>query len=170
MRQELKVGYNNVYNLSEHDLDYTVDYVNKILALRNSDLAKESDKIVSENSELADDILDDVVWYHYKEESFLFESALWRLQGIFEGILVQRYLSSLGDVEVKKLKGLKNKLDKLKNIGHNFNVNIYSELLEWNDLRNKLSHLPPKKYTEVLKIDDIKEFVKTIKSFLTSIK
>ena len=170
MRLELKNGYTNVYNLSENDLDYTVDYINRVLVLRNSNLAKESDIIVNEQPELADDILDDIVWYHYKEESFLFESALWRLQGIFEGILIQRYLYILSDEDIKKLKGLKNKLDKLKNIGHDFNKELYFELLDWNNLRNKLSHLPPQKYTSVLDINDIKEFVKTINSFLKSIK
>jgi hypothetical protein len=171
MRKEVLEGYQDYYKLSKGDIENIFNFVVRTTRTRLEHFNNKVDKIEKDEPELFDDVVDDLTYYHYMEESFLWESCLWRIQGVLEGIVVQQYLEpSLEISDLKKLKGFKNKLDKLKNLGFKYNQAAYVKLLDWNDLRNRISHLPPRKYTQVLGKQDIVEYKRLVESFLNSIE
>jgi hypothetical protein len=108
------------------------------------------------------DIMDDVSYYHGLENLILWQMALWRLQGIFEGMIILKYLGdfSLAD----KLIGLKAKLEEMKKNCYSIDATDYDELLLRGKLRNALSHCPPEQYGYVdLFEKDIQEYIALIK-------
>jgi hypothetical protein len=59
------------------------------------------------------------------------------LQGIFEGILDERFLD-----DSRKYRGLRDRIKELKLKG--FVISQEEELFIWSEFRNELSHSPPK--------------------------
>lgn len=126
-----------VYNLSPRDMDAVIDLISEIVDERTKEVHSLEERLKIENPELLDDIMDDVRPHNFWRHNFLWESCVWRLQGIFEGILDERFLRN-----ARKYRGLRDRLTALKNAG--FSIKNENELIKWADLRNELSHSPPK--------------------------
>ena len=70
------------------------------------------------------------------EVHYIWQLGLWRLQAIFEGLIEQNFLGN------SKAYGLRRKLKRLVDRGFTLSADEATELLEWANLRNALSHRP----------------------------
>jgi hypothetical protein len=161
MRDELKNFNWHVYGLSLTDFDYTLRLVGQIIEDRINQLPKRvegsvgynenGDKVTGE--EIENEVLDDLAYYTWIDNFFVCQFGLWRLQGIFEGILKQQFFPD------ENLVGLKRKLDKVRQLKYSIADSDYNEILQWAQLRNALSHFPPEKYRpNGLNEQDIKQY------------
>lgn len=162
MRDKLKKFNWHIHPLSDQDIDHAYGLVKEMLSDRRKALDGYRTKVEKENPQSAMDIMDDVGYYHGLDNQVLWQMAIWRLQGIFEGMIILRYLEDFSLSE--KLIGLKAKLEAMKVKKYSIDPNDYDELLEWSKLRNAISHCPPNWYGYIdLKEDDILEYIALIK-------
>lgn len=150
-----------VYGITEPDFDHAVDLVRELIDARTEQYEKEAAKVRAESPEVAGDILDDVAYYRYTDNQYLWQFALWRLQGLIEAVIAHQ----LVDVGTgKRLFGLKAKLEALQSKGYTVSTEEIEELLLWANLRNALSHAPPEQYRPVpLREEDILEYLAFVK-------
>lgn len=118
-------------------MDAVIDLVSGIIEERTREIDELEKDLSLTSPDLVDDIMDDTRYYNFANHIFLWESCLWRLQGIFEGILDERFLPKEQDY-----RGLNHRLQILKKEG--YLILNETDLLEWAKLRNILSHSPPK--------------------------
>jgi len=146
MRQSLQditeQGY-WVYGLSVDDYDYTIRLAKEFADAKLELLKQEANRARREHPNEADDIMDDITYYTHTDNEYIWHFCLWRLQAIFEGIIVHKLLRNSG---TERLPGLKAKLDGVRDAGFRLNEGDYNELLAWAKLRNALSHAPPEQY------------------------
>lgn len=143
-----------VYGLSEEDFEYTLGIADGLSAARLQALHLEADQTRRERLEHAEDILDDVFYYSWVHEQYLWHFCLWRLQAILEGLITHTFL-----LPPRRLIGLASKLDALRDDGYVVTDAEYDTLLAWGRLRNALSHAPPEQYRPgPLNRDDVAEF------------
>jgi hypothetical protein len=158
MRNELRGRVEQdywVYGLDCSDYEYTIQLAMKLKAARLELLQQETIRIRERSPEDANDILDDIAYYTHVENDYIWHFCLWRLQAIFEGIIIHKLLSS----STERLPGLKAKLDAIKEAGFPLDDEDYEELLDWAKLRNALSHAPPEQYRPgPLQETDVLEF------------
>jgi len=143
-----------IYKLSPKDMDSIIELVSEIVDERTNEIDKLEEKLIREKSDIVDDIMDGLRPHNFWRHNFLWESCVWRLQGIFEGILDERFLSNH-----RRYKGLRDRLNELKKAG--FEIDQELKLIEWANLRNELSHNPPKQingHGALLGKDDIVKF------------
>lgn len=148
-----------VYGITESDFDHSITLVKEMIDARTEQYQKKARKIREENSEeIADEILDDVGYYVYTDNQYLWQFALWRLQGLIEAVIAHQLLKP------KKLFGLKSKLEALKDNGYTVEQEEIDELILWANLRNAISHAPPEQYrpTPIME-EDIIEYYKFVK-------
>ncbi len=157
MREELKNYQWHVYGLSKSDFDYTLRLVNEIIEDRQSQLINQINNLPDKNEE----VIDDMAYYNYIDNLYLWTFALWRLQGIFEGILQQEYFPA------QRLVGLKAKLNFIIGQGYTINQIEYDQLLDWGNLRNALSHFPPEQFRPInINEKDVQEYINLLVSVL----
>lgn len=174
MRPELKNFNWFVYGLDQGDFDYTLELIKEIIQDRKVHLQKQLDEVVvygpdgkaiDKNSPDAADAYDDVIYYHYIGNEYLWHFGLWRLQGIFEGILKEKFFPD------KNLSGLHRKIQEVEKQGFKIIGTDKSELFEWSKLRNALSHAPPEAYRPLaLNEEDLKEYIELLKRVLRSLQ
>jgi hypothetical protein len=149
------------YGLSMRDFGYTLRLVNNIIQDRIDHLPKkiegatgyDGDGNVLSGSEIEDEVLDDLAYYTWIDNFYVCHFGLWRLQGIFEGILKHEF----GLPE--NLPGLKKKLDLIQKDGFKIDTADYDEILLWAKLRNALTHNPPEAYRpHGLTFEDVSEY------------
>lgn len=108
----------------------------------------------------------DVRYYNYIEKGLLWSFALWRLQGMFEAVLVVRYLP---EKPKRPLFGLKAKMDAVSHAGFKTSTADYEDLIAWSKLRNLLSHSPPEHYRPLaVNRADIEEYIRLLKRICAS--
>jgi hypothetical protein len=146
LREQVKKfieGDFKVYGLGVGDYAYTVRLAKEYVTAKMKLYEQYAERIRKEQPESADDILDDAAYYNCTETEYAWHFCLWRLQGIFEGIIVQRIIPGQ---DAERLPGLKAKLDAVRRAGYPLDDEDYDELLSWAKLRNVLSHIPPEQY------------------------
>lgn len=105
---------------------------------------------------LCDDAKADMMFYNRMNTLYIWHFGLWRLQGIFEGILIQDFLPPA------RYNGLKTKLDALLKNNYHIESCDYDAILEWGKLRNAISHCPPSGQID-LQENDIVEYYDLLK-------
>lgn len=106
--------------------------------------------------EEADDMLDDDLYYAAVEADYLWHFCLWRLQAVFEGLIVYTFLT---EPARSGLTGLRKKLHAVRSAGYSLSDEEYDELISWGRVRNALSHAPPEQYRPgLLGREDIQEY------------
>lgn len=156
-----------VYGLSERDFDHVYDLVKKFISLSQAEVARESAEAVKKypDPDINCEIISDVAHYAWCEEQYLWEFCLWRLQGIFEGLLVNNYIDK---DKYKNLVGLNAKIEAAKDCGFKISDDDIEELKNWGRLRNALSHAPPEQFRPVpLEEGDIIEYMELVKRILS---
>jgi hypothetical protein len=144
MRNELRQFDYHVYGLSEADLDYILELVRRV---RDAHIGRTQDRIAPYRDDPeAVEAIDDEAYYTYLDTVFLWEYGLWRLQGIFEGLITTVFLPKRPR---QNLSGLRAKLEAMRNAGYSISATQVNALLEWAKLRNALSHSPPEQYRPV---------------------
>ena len=128
-----------IYGISKSDFDHVVTLVRDLIDARSEQYQMKAKKVRSENPDVADDILDDVAYYTHIDNQFLWQFALWRLQGLLEAVIAYQLIKENGN----KLLGLNKKLKALKKNGYSLSNEEYEELSLWAKLRNVISHAPP---------------------------
>jgi len=131
MRKELKNFNWHIYGLRVSDFDYTLNLVRDVIRDRKYKLETK----IAEYDNVEDvEIVADICHYNYIENQYLWSFALWRTQGVFEGILKQEYFPNkhVGN-------GLSNKVKYCKKKGFNISDSNFNKILEWSELRNSLS-------------------------------
>ena len=166
MRNELKDFDWHIYGLSKDDFEYTLRLIKEIIADRQSQLQIQIDNIevydekgnlLDNSTGIADEAISDIAYYNYIDNLYLWSFGLWRLQGIFEGILKQEFFPD------KRLVGLKSKLDFIQKEEYEISSLDYKELIAWGELRNALSHFPPEQYRPIgLDDKDLEEYIELI--------
>ncbi len=157
IRIELLQLVNGNFAYDEHDFHYIFDVANKIDNEKFESLLKKQKEIESEvnNEEEFMTYIDDLNWYTYLEDFFIWHSCLIRLQGIFEGLITTKFLT-----DPIKNGGLKKKLDALMSQGYKVDKSDLDELLLWGKIRNGLAHFPPNAYTPgILTKGDVEEYL-----------
>lgn len=148
MRDELKKLTEKdywVYGLSQDDFDYTVRISTTLIQNNQKELQAEIEKVKFDYPEedIWCEIQSDLAHYAWVDEQYLWQFCLWRLQGIFEGLIVHSFLP---EPPRKKLIGMKAKLRAAKEVGFHLEPEENEELLLWVELRNAISHAPPEQY------------------------
>ena len=166
LRKELKDFDWHIYGLSKDDFEYTLRLIKEIIADRQSQLQIQIDNIevydekgnlLDNSTGIADEAISDIAYYNYIDNLYLWSFGLWRLQGIFEGILKQEFFPD------KRLVGLKSKLDFIQKEEYEISSLDYKELIAWGELRNALSHFPPEQYRPIgLDDKDLEEYIELI--------
>lgn len=154
MKSPIRSLHQRVYQLSPRDMDSVIELVSEIVDERTKEIDALEERLKTESPDIVDDVMDDARPYNFWRHNFLWESCVWRLQGIFEGILDERFLKN-----AKKYRGLRDRLNALKQSG--FSIKNEDKLISWADFRNELSHSPPKQiegHGAHLGKDDIVEF------------
>jgi hypothetical protein len=164
MREQLKRYIEQdywVYGLGLEDYSYTVRLAKEFVDAKIKLFRQYAERVRTENPESADDILSDVGYYTYTETEYVWHFCLWRLQAIFEGIIVHKILCNK---EAERLIGLKAKLKAIRRAGYSLDNQDYDELLAWAKLRNVLSHAPPEQYRPgPLQESDVLEYMELAK-------
>jgi len=145
MREELRgIAESDywVYGLSIEDFDYTFRIADDFAGARRELLEQYEQRVRREQPDEADAVLDDMYYYTWIETQYLWHFCLWRLQAILEGIISHTML----DASVRRVRGLRARLDALREAGYTLPDDEYEELLAWATLRNALSHAPPERY------------------------
>jgi hypothetical protein len=152
------------YGLSENDFDYTIRLVDDLIGSNQEVLKRkiEKAKIEYPQEDIWGEIQSDLAHYAWVDQQYLWQFSLWRLQGIFEGLILHDFLPV---PPKKKLIGLRSKLNAAKEAGFSLSPEEEKELISWGNLRNALSHAPPEQYRPgPVQKDDILEYVAFIKS------
>jgi hypothetical protein len=170
MRAELKKLIGESHVPSEGDFSDTL-WIAKNYHSGRLELAMKHQREAEKEAKSEDElwtVADDIHYYAAQEVGLVWHFCLWRLQAVLEGIITGRYLNSNG---LKKLPGLKAKLDALREAGYKIDAADYDELLEWAKVRNQLSHYPPPSYGfGPLEYDDVEEYHKLCIKICDSIK
>ncbi|MDI5892819.1 hypothetical protein [Halomonas rhizosphaerae] len=150
-----------VYGITEPDFDHAVDLAREMIDARTEQYEIEAAKVREESPDIAGDILDDVACYRYTDNQYLWQFALWRLQGLIEAVIAHQLM----DVGAGKiLFGLKAKLEALQSKGYTVEVEGIEELILWANLRNTLSRAPPEQYRPApLREEDVVEYLGFVK-------
>jgi hypothetical protein len=163
LREQLKKfveGDFKVYGLRLDDYAYTVRLAKEYVEAKLKLYRQYAERIRREQPDSADDILDDVAYYEHTDTDYVWHFCLWRLQGVFEGIIVQKVLRDEG---AERLLGIKAKLDAVRRAGYPLNDTDYDELIAWAKLRNALSHTPPEQYRPgPLSEEDVVEYLELV--------
>ena len=150
-----------VYGITEPDFDHVVELVREMIDARTEQYKVQEAKIRLENPEAVDDILDDVAYYRYTDNQYLWQFALWRLQGLTEAVIAHQLVKT---GNTKKLLGLKSKLEALGKLCYSINQQETDELLLSANLRNAVSHAPPEQFRPVpMTENDIIEYQTFVK-------
>jgi hypothetical protein len=162
VREELKNTDWHTYGLSISDYDYTKRLINDLINDRNEQVKIKGKELEAKN--IDSEAISDLNYYAYVDNLFIWHFGIWRLQGIFEGILKQKFFPN------KNLLGLKSKLDFSRKITKKINQADYTELLEWGKLRNALSHFPPEQYRpSLIQESDFIEYLELVKRVTTEL-
>lgn len=131
MRPELVKFDDYFWGLTKNDFKLTSDLVKSFMKAYWNDLKLQNEpNIVTEEFDLFID-------QHYYETQFLIQFGIWRLQSIFESLLKSNF-------DIQKTNGIWSMINDLKRKG--YSVIKENELLEWTQLRNKLSHSAPEMF------------------------
>lgn len=150
-----------VYGITASDFDHTIDLVREMIDARTEQHEKEKARVWAESPDVAEDILDDVSYYRYTDNQYLWQFSLWRLQGLIEAVIAHQLIEIKNS---KKLFGLKAKLEALQKDGYSITIEEIDELILWGDLRNAISHAPPEQYRPIpLREEDIVEYHSFVK-------
>lgn len=156
MRDELKNLDYHVYGLSELDFDYFFDVVRRLEDAHRS-RTEESIAPLRTDPE-AIEVVADASYYAWVDTVYLWEYALWRMQGIFEAVIATAFLSEHAS-KPAHLGGLRARLKALRAAGYSISPQDEGELLNWAALRNALSHSPTEPYRPVrLTESDLREY------------
>lgn len=151
-----------VYGVTEPDFDHAINIVREMIDARTEQYKAEEARVREVSPDVADDILDDVAYYRYTDNQYLWQFSLWRLQGLIEAVIAHQLVETNS---TKKLFGLKAKLEALKAFGYSIEQQEIDELLLWANLRNALSYAPPEQYRPApLREEDIVEYHEFVKS------
>ena len=145
-----------VYGLSEGEFAQAIG-LSRLLARGQKELYRQhAEKVRREQPELADDILDDIAYSTYLDTQSIWHFALWRLQAVFEGLIVHTFLKRpRGD----GLSGLRKKLEAMVEAGFPLAESDRDDLLAWGRVRNALSHAPPEwTQSSILTEEDVVEY------------
>ena len=138
VRKELKNTDWHTYGLSISDYYYTKRLILELIEDRNKQIEIKGKEL--ESQKIDSEAISDLNYYAYIDNLFIWHFGIWRLQGIFEGIIKQEFFPN------KNMLGLKSKLDYTRKVSKKIKQDDYNELLEWGKLRNALSHFPPEQY------------------------
>ena len=153
-----------VYGLSQDDFDYTVQIATTLIQNNQKNLQAEIEKakIDCPDENIWCEIQSDLAHYAWVMEQYLWQFCLWRLQGIFEGLIVHTFLP---EPRNERLIGMKAKLRAANEVGFQLEPDEKEELLLWAKLRNAISHAPPEQYRSApITRGDIDEYVSFLKS------
>ena len=154
MRPQLRELDYYTYGLREDDFDYILRLVQRV---REAHIERTQRAIapLRDDPEAAE-IVDDDAYYTYVDTLYLWEYAIWRLQGIFEGLITTVFLARRA---TPKRPGMRAKLEAMEAAGYSLQPELRQQLLEWVRLRNALSHTPPEQFRPIwMEESDVIEF------------
>jgi hypothetical protein len=149
--------FDHVVDLVQRYSDYADQCTNQII--RGVEVPKEFEDAHAEASS-------DLRHYNHIEKGLLWSFALWRIQSMFEALLISHYLPAK---PTKPLIGLHSKLSAITAAGYQIETTHLEELKSWGSLRNTLSHMPPEHFRPIsIDREDVEDFVSLLKDVCLS--
>lgn len=162
--RQLTDGEYWVYGPSIYEFDNVIELVQKYSEYADACIERMTSKseVPPEFEDAHAEVSSDLRYYNFIEKGLLWSFALWRIQGIFEALMVSHYLPHK---PVKPLVGLRSKLTAIEAVGYTLSPEQNAELMSWGTLRNLLSHMPPEHHRPIA-VDrlDIEEYVTLLKA------
>lgn len=152
-----------LYGPSVDEFDEVVALIQKYSGYADSCIENMTSdaKVPAEFADVHAEASSDLRYYNHIEKGLLWSFALWRLQGMFEALLLNHYLPNKPP---KPLIGLRAKLQAVAAAGYRTDDTDLAELKAWGDLRNLLSHAPPEHFHPVaIDREDVDEYVSLVK-------
>ena len=152
-----------VYGPTVGELDRVLELVQKYSDYADTCVERLADgtEVPAEFADAHAEVSSDLRYYNYLEKGLLWSFALWRLQGVFEAMLVSTFLPTK---PAKPLVGLRSKLDAVGAAGYLLKPELERDLLAWGRLRNILSHMPPEQYRPIaIDRQDVEEYLALLK-------
>lgn len=160
-----------VYGPKEEDFSFTIDLVEGFILANQEKLQGSIDELYKRediDDQSACEVHDDLAHYAWVNEQYLWQFCLWRLQGIFESIII---VDIAPKKPHKKLLGIKAKVNFLKRLGFKLTPDEEAELTAWADLRNALSHAPPEQYSPgPLRKEDVHEYAAFLRNLCEKLR
>lgn len=130
MREELKDFDWYTYGLSEEDFDYTLRLVKEMINARRILLEQEKAQVTLKYDEDdAVEIISDIAHYSWVDSQYLWQFCLWRLQGIFEKLIINDFLNNQEENDSRRIfGGLKSILNEVQKGGYVISENIYRNI------------------------------------------
>lgn len=171
LREELKNVNWHLYGLKMEDLNYTFRLVKDIIEGRKILLDQERKRLQKECVEdITGEIISDIAYYTWVENQYLWHFCLWRMQAIFEHIVVREFLPVEPSNTRSFFGGLRKLIREIIDSGYQIAEDELIELFEWSRLRNALSHQPPEMYNPSgLGEADIIEYADLLKRILRAL-
>jgi hypothetical protein len=172
MRQALRDltdGEYWVYGPSVYEFDNVIALIQKYSDYADACIERMTNnaQVPPEYADAHAEVSSDLRYYAYSEKGILWSFALWRIQGMFEALLVSHYLPAQPP---KPLVGLSRKLEAIAAAGYKYSKEQEVELLAWGKLRNLLSHMPPEQHRPIgVDRQDIEEYVTLLKAVCGSL-
>ena len=69
-----------VYGVTEPDFDHAINIVREMIDARTEQYKAEEARVREVSPDVAGDILDDVAYYRYTDNQYLWQFSLWRLK------------------------------------------------------------------------------------------
>lgn len=160
---DLRDGDYWVYGPAEHEFEFVIDLIQRHSDYGDSFVSAQVAQLPTEGEfvDAANEVSSDLAYYNHIEKGLLWSFALWRIQGIFEALIVWRYLPTK---PVKPLIGLRSKLQALLEHGYTLSTELRGELEAWANLRNLLSHAPPEHFSPIaVDRQDLEEYVSLLR-------
>lgn len=165
--RQLNDGEYWVYGPSVYEFDNVVELVQKYSEYADACIERmvSGSEVPPEFEEAHAEVSSDLRCYNFIEKGLLWSFALWRIQGMFEALMVSHYLPRKPP---KALIGLRSKLTAIEAAGYTLSSEQDAELISWGTLRNLLSHMPPEHHRPIaVDRQDIEEYVALLKAVCT---
>ena len=161
MRAELRELEKYRTPLSEHEVGFTLDICDQIVQSHWSATHRRFEGGNAGDSGYNEALSDENFRTAYQVQ-YVWQMGLWRMQALFEGILSQ-WFPDLDDLSFTK------KVRSLGDVGVVLPSGLRSELHQWIDLRNSLSHDPPEAptFSHQLERQDLEDFMTIVGEVLS---
>jgi len=167
MRKELRNlvdGEYWVYGPAVHEFHLVINLIQKYSDYADESVSRNVAELYQdpEHEDAANEVSSDLAYYNHIEKGLLWSFALWRIQGMFEALLINGFLPKK---PTKSLVGFKSKVHAIAEAGYMLPEELLSELSQWATLRNLLSHAPPEHFRPIaVDRQDVEEYVQLLET------
>ncbi len=151
-----------IYGPAVHEFHFVIELIQKYSDYADESVSRTVEALYQDpaHEDAANEVSSDLAYYNHIEKGLLWSFALWRIQGLFEALLVDGFLPNK---PAKPLVGFKSKILAISNAGYSLPEELHAELSQWATLRNLLSHAPPEHFRPIaVDRQDVEEYIQLL--------